>query len=932
VITAVDTHAPTIGEAGGNATIDCTATPNFTAPTAADDCSGATVNLLTNTTTGTSCLKVYTRTWDATDACGNHSATKTQVITAVDTHAPTIGQAGGNATIDCTATPNFTAPTAADDCSGATVNLLTNTTTGTSCNKVYTRTWDATDACGNHSATRTQVITAVDTHAPTIGEAGANATIDCTATPNFTAPTAADDCSGATVNLLTNTTTGTSCLKVYTRTWDATDACGNHSATRTQVITAVDTHAPTIGQAGANATIDCTATPNFTAPTAADDCSGATVNLLTNTTTGTSCNKVYTRTWDATDACGNHSATRTQVITAIDTHAPTISEAGGNQTIDCTATPNFTAPTAADDCSGATVNLLTNTTTGTSCNKVYTRTWDATDACGNHSATRTQVITAIDTHAPTIGQAGGNQTIDCTATPNFTAPTAADDCSGATVNMLTNTVTGTSCNKVYTRTWDATDACGNHSATRTQVITAVDTHGPTIGQAGGNATIECTATPNFTAPTAADDCSGATVNVVATNTTGNSCLKVVTRIWDATDACGNHSVTRSQSITVVDTTPPTIGSAGANATIECTGTPVFTPPTASDACNGATVNLISDVTTLVLGVRTETRTWNAVDACGNTSTTRSQTITKLACIYCSYTQGFWGNKNGLALLQNGGILSTPLVIGSTAPGGKSILIPAGSAATLNSVMPGGSAPTSLTVAGQCSILNACFDNYLTKQGRINNVLLSQTITLALNIRVKSGTGKLATLPIGSACGSFPIDQSVSDYLGSNATVQDLLNLANDLLGGVKTPGLGGVPSYSAVAGAEDAINTGFDECKPFTPTCPSGIITTTKPNSNANNLVAKAVASKEEGLSVTPYPNPFSENVRFQIKSEISGRGTLEVYDMNGAKLQVVYSGYIYSGKPQVIDYNVPVFYRRNLMYVLRVDGKVVTGKLINIR
>src|SRR5205823_4026317 len=290
-------------------------------------CDGITVNIVSTTTTGNSCARVITRTWDATNACGNHSATVSQSITTTDTHAPAMGQAGGNATIDCTATPNFTAPTASDDCSGATVNLLSNTTTGTSCLRIFTRTWDATDACGNHSATRTQVITAIDTHAPTIGEAGGNATIDCTATPVFTAPTAVDDCSGATVNLLSNTTTGTSCLRIFTRTWDATDACGNHSATRTQVITAVDTHAPTIGEAGGNATIDCTATPVFTAPTAADDCSGATVNLLSNTTSGTSCLRIFTRTWDATDACGNHSATRTQVITAVDTHAPTIGEA-----------------------------------------------------------------------------------------------------------------------------------------------------------------------------------------------------------------------------------------------------------------------------------------------------------------------------------------------------------------------------------------------------------------------------------------------------------------------------------------------------------------------------------------------------------------------------------------------------------------------------
>src|SRR5712672_3381648 len=104
----------------------------------------------------------------------------------------------------------------------------------------------ATDACGNHSATVTQTITAADTHAPTIGTVPANSTIDCTATPSFTAPTATDDCSGATINLVGSTTTGNSCVRVYTRSWDATDACGNNSATRTQIITVRDITPPTI--------------------------------------------------------------------------------------------------------------------------------------------------------------------------------------------------------------------------------------------------------------------------------------------------------------------------------------------------------------------------------------------------------------------------------------------------------------------------------------------------------------------------------------------------------------------------------------------------------------------------------------------------------------------------------------------------------------
>src|SRR5439155_7332662 len=98
---------------------------------------------------------------------------------------------------------------------------------------------------------------------------------------------------------------------------------------------------------------------------------------------------------------------------------------------------------------------------------------------------------------------------------------------------------------------------------------------------------------------ASDACSGATVNCISTVNTPGSCPGnyTITKKWDATDACGNHSATRTQVITVQDTQAPTIGSAGAPQTIECTATPSFTPPTASDACSGVTENIISTVTT-----------------------------------------------------------------------------------------------------------------------------------------------------------------------------------------------------------------------------------------------------------------------------------------------------------------------------------------------
>jgi hypothetical protein len=213
-------------------------------------------------------------------------------------------------------------------------------------------------------------------------------------------------------------------------------------------------------------------------------------------------------------------------------------------------------------------------------------------------------------------------------------------------------------------------------------------------------------------------------------------------------------------------------------------------------------------------------------------------------------------------------------------------------------------------------------------------------------------GILAGIPLGGCIntsgGSFQIDHGVSSYLGSSATVQDLINLANDVLGGIKTPGVGGVPSYSAISDAETSINEGFDECKTFLGNCaPTGVVTV-KPvprvgdhdkghdedhgKGQEDDHDKGQQGQEDKTITVTPYPNPFSDYVRFSIKSQISGQGTLEVYDLSGQKLQVVYHGYIYSGKPQVIEYRVPMLYRTSMVYVLRVDGKMITGKLINIR
>jgi hypothetical protein len=102
-------------------------------------------------------------------------------------------------------------------------------------------------------------------------------------------------------------------------------------------------------------------------------------------------------------------------------------------------------------------------------------------------------------------------------------------------------------------------------------------------------------------------------------------------------------------------------------------------------------------------------------------------------------------------------------------------------------------------------------------------------------------------------------------------------------------------------------------------------------NNNTTTQVDKPVVGVQQ-VSVSPYPNPFNDNIKFVIQSDISGQASLEVFNMAGSKLQVVYNGYLAAGKDRIIEYKVPELYRTNMIYVFKIGDKIVTGKIINIR
>jgi len=137
------------------------------------------------------------------------------------------------------------------------------------------------------------------------------------------------------------------------------------------------------------------------------------------------------------------------------------------------------------------------------------------------------------------------------------------------------------------------------------------------------------------------------------------------------------------------------------------------------------------------------------------------------------------------------------------------------------------------------------------------------------------------------------------------------------------------------------VTTGTASCTATTD-CGSSTNSCTNPVAkNDNTNTAEASIAKpsetykitlESPTNVTAAPNPFTEKVRFNLISAVSGRGSLELYNVMGQKIGVVYEGYFQAGKEFAIDYNVTKGSTGTLIYVFKVGDQKVTGKLISMR
>jgi hypothetical protein len=128
------------------------------------------------------------------------------------------------------------------------------------------------------------------------------------------------------------------------------------------------------------------------------------------------------------------------------------------------------------------------------------------------------------------------------------------------------------------------------------------------------------------------------------------------------------------------------------------------------------------------------------------------------------------------------------------------------------------------------------------------------------------------------------------------------------------------------AGTGFIVNVVSDHnCAPTNAPLPCGTARTKKANTTTTTIEIG-----DAQTSVKAYPNPFSDRVKFLVTSGTAGRGSLEVYNMMGQKIKTVYQGFIAAGT-QTFELSMPMQQIANLVYVLRVGDKKMSGKLLQI-
>jgi hypothetical protein len=343
---------------------------------------------------------------------------------------------------------------------------------------------------------------------------------------------------------------------------------------------------------------------------------------------------------DGEDGCSKPTGPEEVLLGVFDYTPPELADVPADLTVDC---PDDVEPppevTATDNCDpDPVVTFAQEPEVPQACADII-RTWTATDASGNATA-ETQAIAVEDDTRPVLSGVPGDRTVQCPGdVPAPPAVTATDDCDQSVDVAFSETPAGDPlCGPTLTRSWTATDGCGNQ-ATASQVISVEpDSEMPNLVGVPGDARVECWhAVPAAPEVTATSRC-GVEIDVQADEWADGEgeCEGAVHREWMALSLCPDEDVGgyptafAYQEVTVKDDEFPTVRYPGSPAsgnwwstTVPCgTPCPEAPEPVVDDNCGlllSGSYPRLEEPSQRCPGDIDESEYTSAVDLCGQES-------------------------------------------------------------------------------------------------------------------------------------------------------------------------------------------------------------------------------------------------------------------------------------------------------------------------
>lgn len=574
---------------------------------------------------------------------------------------------------------------ATDTCGTVTWSNNAPSTISVGCTVDQTVTFTARDSCLNQAQT-TATFRVRDQTPPTIGSVAADRNVECNASTannadlnawlNSRAGASATDNCGAVSWTNNFVALSGGCTQSATVTFTATDGCGLIAQT-TATYRITDSSPPVISPSASSSSSNCDNTngvdnafdiwiDNNGGARATDLCQSPDSLIWTadEFEAPDNCDSVIV-TFTVTDAC-NLSARTTATFTVVDNSAPTFVTPPTSRSVECDGNGNVAdyqnwvqtnaGATVTDSCAFFTTITSNAPNAGpVGCGSVPV-VFTTSDDC-NNSRTQSAIFTVVDTNPPIIVTPAANQSVQCAPAENLNqvqqwvanraGATATDVCYSNAALTWSNNFTNLradGCNQAATVTFSVRDPCAVGVSQTTATFSVIDSLAPTIVTPAQSLALECgidntSAITQYVSTrggaTASDSCSG----VTWTNNFVNppvACGLPITVTFTATDACGNPTST-SGSISIDDTEPPTFVNFPADAMIGCDQTPstsITGVPSVQDACSTDLVPSSFDVSFQEASVGfcpgdiIITRTWTAVDECGNVNS-RDQTIVQV---------------------------------------------------------------------------------------------------------------------------------------------------------------------------------------------------------------------------------------------------------------------------------------------------------------